>query len=516
MTQTETGNRYVPARPKGRKFLTLFAVCVSVFMLPLDYTVVAVALHDIQTSLNGSYSDLQWVVNGYTLTFAAFMLAGGGLADLFGRRRIFSLGLLVFATSSLGCGLAPTAMILNIARAAQGMGAALLFSAAVPLLVQEFTHPGERARAFGIFGAVVGIGAGLGPFIGGIIVSLAGWRMAFLVNVPVSLVVALVTFAGVSESRDPAAKSVDWWGTLTFTSANFFLIYALIAGNEAGWGSAAITGSLTISVALFAVFAKIELAHSYPMFDLQLLRRPEFIGVSIPPLVLSISFWGVFLFAPLYFQTSLGYSPLQAGLAALPFAVPLFFMGPVGGWLAVRMSSAHLLAVGQALVGIGSLLLLVATKDSGWSGFLFGAAVSGIGCGLINGEMTNAAMSIVPPERSGMASGINGTMRQIGVSLGFAGLGAILAYATRDALSESLATFALPANQLAGASADIVKGDIVAAASRLPASVQIAFPATARAALFHGFMTIAFVAGVVGLAGALATLLLLRKPTRPS
>jgi EmrB/QacA subfamily drug resistance transporter len=497
-------------RAAGSKTATLFAVCVAVFMLPLDYTVVAVALHDIQAELNASYSDLQWVVNGYTLTFAALLLAGGSLADLFGRKRIFLSGLVVFAVSSLGCGISPDALILNITRATQGIGAALMFSAAVPLLVQEFTGAAERAKAFGIFGAVVGIGAGLGPLIGGAIISVAGWRWAFLVNVPVTLIVAAVTWKGVTESRDPQAHSVDWPGAITFTCANFLLIYALIVGNEAGWASRNILGSLVGAFLLFAGFIWLERLRPYPMFDFSLFRNPTFVGVSIPPLVLSICFWGVFLFTPLYFQTVLGYSPFQTGLAVLPFAVPLFFMGPVGGWLATRISSAHLLALGQALVGLGSLLLLFANGQSGWEAYLLGAAVSGTGCGLINGEMTNAAMSIVPPERSGMASGINGTMRQVGVALGFAGLGAILASATEHALSIDAISSQMGSAHFAAIAADIVKGDIAAAASKLPATLQHGFVDAAHRALFEGYRTMVTVAGVSGIGGALATLLLVK------
>jgi MFS family permease len=246
------------------------------------------------------------------------------------------------------------------------------------------------------------------------------------------------------------------------------------------------------------------------MFDLSLFRNPTFIGVSIPPLVLSICFWGVFLFTPMYFQTVLGYAPFKTGLAVLPFAVPLFFMGPVGGWLATRISSAHLLALGQALVGIGSLLLLLASRDAGWEAYMLGAAVSGTGCGLINGEMTNAAMSIVPSERSGMASGINGTMRQVGVALGFAGLGAILASATQHALSVDAVAGQLPPHRLAELAADIVKGAIGAAAGQLPMALQNTFTEAAHRALFLGYRTMVIVAGVIGIGGALGTLALVR------
>ncbi len=505
-----------PGRNRFRGPGTLAAVAVAVFMLPLDYTVVAVALHDIQRDLGASYADLQWVVNGYTLTFAAFLLAGGGLADLLGRRRVFLIGLGVFAASSLACGLASAALALNVARAAQGVGAALLFSAAVLLLVQEFTEPAARARAFGVFGAVVGLGAGLGPLIGGVIVSLAGWRWAFLVNVPVSLAVAALTLVTVRESRDPEAKGVDWGGTVTFTTSCFLLIYALISGNESGWGSRLVLAAFAGSALLLAGFVAVERRRSYPMFDLSLFRNLRFVGVCLPPLVLSTAFWGVFLFAPMYYQVALGYTPFQAGLAVLPFAAPLFVTGPVGGWLAGRISTQRLLALGQLLVGAGSLGLLLANRDSGWRAFALGAAVSGIGTGLINGQMTNAAMSIVPPERSGMASGINGTMRQIGVALGFAGLGAILAAATGAAFAPAAAALHVTAGDSAVLAGFVIKGDLTGGAARLPEALHPAFLEAAHTALFHGFRTIATVAGLVGLGGAAATFALLRGVTAPA
>jgi len=492
------------------KFATLVAVCVSTFMLPLDYTIVSVALHDIQIDLKASFIDIQWIVNAYTLTFAAFLLAGGAFSDLFGRRRIFLGGLSVFMLSSLACGLAPFAVLLNIARGVQGVGAAFMFASAVPLLVREFEGP-ERARAFGIFGAIVGIGAALGPFLGGLIVGALGWRWAFLVNVPVTAFVIGLTLWRVRDSRDPNAGGLDWGGFITFSAACFLLVLALILGNDAGWSSQRIIGLVAGVVVLLLVFAAVETRRIYPMFDLSLFKSATFIGASLPPLVLSISFWGPFLYFPLYYQGVLGYSPLAAGAAVLPFAVPLFVMGPVGGWLAARIPSRALLALGQGLVGAGALLLLWRTSaGSTWTAFVLGGLVCGTGAGLINGEMTNVAVSIVPEERSGMASGINGTMRQVGVALGFAGLGAILARRTADAFGAVADTLGVPADQIKVLASRIVKGDIHGAVASVPVPLQQGFEAAAGASMFEGMRSIALVAGVVGLGGAVLTFLLMR------
>ena len=494
-----------------RKQATLLAVCISTFMLPLDYTVVAVALHDIQRDLNASFTDLQWVINGYTLTFAAFLLAGGALADLLGRRRIFVVGMVVFMLSSLFCGIAITPLILNLARGTQGIGAALMFSASLPLLVQEFEGD-ERARAFGIFGAVVGIGAALGPFLGGIVINSLGWRWAFLINVPVTAFVIWLTLLKVAESRDPNAHGVDWGGFFTFTSSCFLLIFALISGTEMGWSNPSIVLAFIGAGLLLALFGFVELRQSYPMFDLTLFKNRTFVGVSIPPLVLSISFWGIFLYFPLYYQSILNYSALQAGLAVLPFAVPLFVMGPVGSMLAARLSSRVLLSIGQLLVGLGALLLMIATPNSTWLAFTAGALLSGTGAGLINGEMSNVAMSIVPVERSGMASGINSTMRQIGVAIGFAGLGAILAQQTTNRFLHLVANAPIAATgREVDLAKQVVKGNIAGAIASLPPEVHADFVTIANASFFSGFQSIILVAATVALVGALSTFALVRR-----
>jgi EmrB/QacA subfamily drug resistance transporter len=494
------------ADARMRKLITLIVVCASTFMLPLDYTIVAVALHDIQQNLGASFIDLQWVINGYTLAFAAFVLAGGSLADLFGRRRLFLIGMTIFGLSSLTSGLAPTPLILNLARGVLGLGAALMFAAALPLLVMEF-EGAERAKAFGVFGAVVGLGAALGPFLGGIIVGTLGWRWAFLVNVPVIVVLVGLTMSKVRESRDPNAHIIDWGGLCSFTSFCFFFFYAIINGNEDGWTSLVILGCFGVAAVMLRAFIVIELHHHYPMFDLTLFRNATFVGASTPAIVLSVAFWGPFLYFPMYYQSALEYSAFEAGSAVLPFAIPLFVMGPIGGWLSLRLSSRALLGLGQFLVGAGSLLLLMPGPDATWLAFSLGAVVSGSGAGLINGEMTNIALSLVPAERSGMASGINSTARQVGVAIGFAGLGAILSDAIADSFQGLMAGHAIGA-QVATL---VVKGDLTAAMAAVPVPLRDSVLRAAHGAVYHGFHVIVTIAGVVGIAGAIFSYITVRQ-----
>jgi EmrB/QacA subfamily drug resistance transporter len=488
-----------------RKLITLIVVSASTFLLPLDYTIVSVALHDIQSNLDASFIDLQWVVNGYTLTFAAFVLAAGSLADFFGRKRVFLIGMLVFAASSLASGMAPTPLILNLARGVLGVGAALMFAASLPLLIVEF-EGAERAKAFGVFGAVVGIGAALGPFLGGIIISALGWRWAFLVNVPIIAILLALTLPHIRESRDPNAHGVDWGGLVSFTLFCFLFFYGVISGNDHGWSSGPIVGSFIAAAVVLLIFIRFELTHHYPMFDLSLFKSTTFVGASTPPIVLSVAFWGPFLYFPTYYQGALDYSPLAAGAAVLPFAVPLFVMGPVGGWLASRISSRSLLALGQLLVGVGSLLMLIPGPDATWMAFAVGALVSGTGAGLINGEMSNVAISLVPPERAGMASGINSTARQVGVAIGFAGLGAVLSSVIGRHFSDATHNSNLDPSIVSM----VVKGDLHGAVDAVSEPLRGAVHHAALMAVYDGFHIILAIAGVVGVVGAIFSYVTIR------
>ncbi len=263
-----------------RKWWTLIAVSVAIFMLLLDITVVNVALPDIQRSLHSSFSDLQWVVNAYALTLAAFLLTSGSVADLIGRRRVFVVGLVVFTASSAVCGLSTTPLMLNLARAVQGTGGAMMFATALALLAQAF-HGKERGTAFGVFGAVTGGAVAIGPVLGGVITSGIGWEWIFFVNVPIGVIAVFIALTRVADSRDPSATGVDWAGLVTFSGSLFLLVYALVQGNEKGWGSPEIVSFLIGAVVLMVLFLIVELRQSQPMLDLSLFRRPAFSGASI-------------------------------------------------------------------------------------------------------------------------------------------------------------------------------------------------------------------------------------------
>jgi EmrB/QacA subfamily drug resistance transporter len=315
-----------------RKWWTLIAVSVAIFMLLLDITVVNVALPSIQGSLKSSFSDLQWVVNAYALTLAAFLLTAGSVADLIGRRRVFTLGLIVFTASSAVCGLSTTPLMLNLARAVQGVGGAMMFSTSLALLAQAF-HGRERGTAFGVFGAVTGAAVAVGPVVGGIITSGIGWEWIFFINVPIGIAAVAITLSRVVESSDPGARRVDWIGLVTFSGALFALVFALIEGNGDGWGSTKIVLLLIGALVLFIAFITAERMQSRPMLDLSLFRKPAFTGASIVAFSVSASIFAMFLYLTLYIQDVLGYTALQAGLRFLPITLLSFVAAPIAGRL---------------------------------------------------------------------------------------------------------------------------------------------------------------------------------------
>src|SRR5271170_2416329 len=270
-------------------------------MLLLDITVVNVALPDIQRSLHSSFSDLQWVVDAYALTLATFLLTAGSVADLVGRKRVFIVGLFVFTISSAVCGLSTTPLELNLARAVQGTGGAMMFATSLALLAQAF-HGKERGTAFGVFGAVTGAAVAVGPVLGGVITSGIGWEWIFFVNVPIGAAAVFVTLSKVAESRDPEASGIDWGGLITFSGGLFLLVYALVQGNAKGWGSTEIVAMLSGAVVLLVLFLIVELAQRRPMLDLKLFRRPAFTGANIVAFCLAASYFAMFLYLTLYIQ----------------------------------------------------------------------------------------------------------------------------------------------------------------------------------------------------------------------
>jgi EmrB/QacA subfamily drug resistance transporter len=496
-----------------RKWWTLIAVAVAIFMLLLDITVVNVALPDIQRSLHASFRDLQWVVNAYAITLAAFLLTAGSLADLFGRRRIFVTGLVVFTLSSAACGLSSTPLVLNLARAVQGTGGAMMFATSLALIAQAFHGP-ERGIAFGIFGGVIGAAVAVGPVVGGVIASGIGWEWIFFVNVPIGVLAVLVTLRQVDESRDPEATGVDWLGLVTFCGALFLLVFALIQGNEKGWGSTEIVSYLASSAVLLVLFVIVERRQRRPMLDLTLFRRPAFAGASIVAFSVSASMFAMFLYLTLYIQNVLGYGPLQAGLRFLPITLVSFVVAPISGRLSVRVPVRLLLGTGLVLVSAGLLAMTAITPTSGWETLIPGFLIAGAGVGMINPPLASTAVGVVHHSRSGMASGINNTFRQVGIATGIAGLGAVFQHQVTQQTSSAL-SHTEPGRKVLHAAGGklgtaLVSGDVGTLARSLPPAAGRALGNAYRIGFTEALTRILLIGSAVAVVGAALAFALVR------
>jgi EmrB/QacA subfamily drug resistance transporter len=491
------------------KWWTLLAVCLAIFMLLLDITIVNVALPDIRRELDSSFTDLQWVVDAYALALAALLLATGSLGDLLGRRRIFVIGILLFVFASLLCGLATTPTILNLARGLQGVGGAMMFANSLALIAQEFP-PQERGTAFGLWGATTGFAVAVGPLAGGVLTEGLGWEWIFFVNIPIGLLTAAMTVMRVPLSdRDPTAR-IDWPGVVTFSGALFCLVLALIEGNDEGWTSALVLGLLIGSVVLLGTFVAIERRSAQPMFDLSLFRKPAFTGAQIVAFCLHASIFSIFLYLTLYLQNILGYSALEAGLRFLPVSLLSFVVAPVAGKLAERLPVRGFLGAGLITVGAGLMLMGGIEPSDDWTTLLAGFIVSGIGIGLINPPLATAAIGVVEPQRSGVASGINSTFRQVGTATGIAGLGAIFQARISHKLSDALSGTPLPAGAEDQLSAAVTSGGAQAAARAAPPQARDALIEAARRAFVDGLDEILVVAALVAFVGGILAFALVR------
>jgi EmrB/QacA subfamily drug resistance transporter len=415
----------MPARHvEDHKWWTLTAVCVATFMLLIDITIVNVALPDIAKALHSSFTDLQWVIDAYALSLAALLLTWGATSDRLGRRYIFVVGLAIFTLASLGCALSTSPTMLNLARAVQGVGGAAMFATSLALLASAF-HGRERGTAVGIWGATIGAAVAIGPLAGGALTESIGWESIFYVNVPIGIAAIYISLTRVAESKDPDAGPNDWLGLVTFSGGLFLLIFALVRGNAEGWSSTLIVSFLIGAAVLLLAFVIVEARIEYPMFDLTLFRKPTFGGACIAAFALSASMFSMFLYLTLYLQNGLGLSPLEAGLRFLPLSLLSFFVAPIAGRLSARVPIRALIGGGMVLVGIALLLMRGLSASSEWTALLGGFIVAGVGVALVNAPLASTAVSVVPPQRAGMGSGINSTFRQVGIATGTAALGAL-------------------------------------------------------------------------------------------
>jgi EmrB/QacA subfamily drug resistance transporter len=421
---------------ENKKWWTLAAVSFGLFMIMLDNTIVNVALPTLQKSLHLKVSELEWVVTGYALTFGALMLTGGKLADLYGRRLIFVVGLIIFTLSSLGCGLAGSATVLIGARVVQGVGAALMNPSTLSIITVTFP-PRQRGTAIGIWAGVSALALAIGPLAGGVITEHINWNWIFFINVPIGAIAIVAAFAFIEESRDTSlVQRPDVPGLFTSALGLFALSYALIEANTFGWTSARILGAFAVAVVSLVSFILLEHRQRLPMLDLSLFRNRGFSGANGVMLLVGLAMFGVFFYVSLYLQQILGYSPIQAGASFLPWTLLIILLAPQAGRLSDRFGSRPFVAGGMTLVAVSLFLFSRMDAHTTWWGLLPAMILGGAGMAAAMAPTTAAAMASVRPDKAGVGSAVLNSMRQVGGSLGIAIMGAIVA----SGISTSLAS----------------------------------------------------------------------------
>ena len=405
---------------------TLALVSIATAMLMLDIAVVNTAITDMGKDLGATLDDLKWVIDAYTLALAAVVLTAGSLADRFGRRRVFAIGLAVFTVTSGMAAVATDITMLNIFRAFQGIGAAAMFATSLALLAHEFPGTQERAKALAVYGATIGASFAVGPLVGGLLTTGLGWRSIFLINIPIGLFALVMTIRYVRESQDPRAPRVDWAGQVTLTAGLFLLVLGLLRGNDDGWTSAPIVAELSAAAILLIAFVAIQRRVAEPMMPLRFFRIPSFAGAQIAAFAISATFFAIFLYMTVLLQQVLGLSAIEAGLVYLPATVLNFFVAGASATIGERISPRVMVAGGLMLVAVGMLLMINVGADSHWSAMLPGSLVAMFGAGMFNPALSGVALGTLPEEHSGLAAGVNDMFRQAGIAVGVAALGAMI------------------------------------------------------------------------------------------
>jgi EmrB/QacA subfamily drug resistance transporter len=492
---------------ENRKWWTLGAMCFALFMIMLDNTVVNVALPTIQKDLGASISGLEWTINGYTLSFAVLLATGGRLGDIFGRRRMFLFGVVIFALSSATAGFAPDATALVISRVVQGVGAALMMPATLSIITDAFPA-NERGKAMGMWAGVSALALAVGPVLGGFLTEHVSWRAIFYLNIPVAVGAVTAALFAVRESRDTSVgREVDYAGVAVLTAGLTALILALVEGNSWGWGSTQIVLLLGTAALALPAFVFVEGRVKAPMVQFDLLSDRNFLGAVVVALIVSFAMLGVFFFLALYMQDILHYSPLEAGVRFLPSTVMIVGVAPVAGRLSDRFGPRWLIAGGLLIVAASLFSFSSIAVDSSYLDLLPGFMLLGIGIAMTMSPMTSAAMNAVPVQKAGIASGVLSMFRMVGGSLGVAVTGAIFQGLVSSKLDTLLTGSGVTAaqraevsSQLGGGSTEPIQGVDPAQAKQVVVAGREAFVY----ALGHAMSVSAAVALVGAIVGATA------------
>ena len=483
----------------NRRWWTLAAMCFALFMVMLDNTVVNVALPSIQADFDASLASLEWTINAYTLPFAVLLVTGGRLGDIFGRRRVFLIGVVLFAVASATIGLAPSEGWLVASRAVQGVGAALMMPGSLSILTNAFP-PAERGKAIGTWAGVSALALALGPLVGGWLTEEVSWRAIFLLNLPVAAGAVTMTLFAAEESRDEtASRKLDIPGIGALTTALAALVLALIEGNAWGWSSAGVLGLLALAVVAGVAFVAIERRSAVPIVDFAFFRSRAFLGANVVAFAVSFAMFAMFFFIALYMQNILGYSPLEAGVRFLPSTLVIMVTGPIAGRLADRVGARPLMVTGLLTTTVALFWQSQIDTGSGYSTLWPGFVLMGLGMGLIMSPMSMAAMNAVDRSKAGVASGTLSMFRMVGGTFGVAALGALVATVGRNDLETSLPGLSTGARErvveglgssaaLEGAPARLVDAAHAAFVDALSLGLTVAAGATLAAAVVAWFL----------------------------
>ena len=478
--------------------IALAAVCLASLMFGLEISSVPVILPTLEKVLQGDFKDMQWIMNAYTIACTTVLMATGTLADRFGRKRVFVIGIAAFGVTSLLCGLAQSVPALIVSRFLQGMGGGTMLICQVAVLSHQFQEGKERVKAFGVWGIIFGIGLGFGPIIGGIIVAVSNWQWVFLVHVLLSAITLILVFSGVQESRDPHAEKLDTAGIVTLSLSVFGLTYFITQGPDLGFTSAAAISIIVASVVSFIIFLFVEKRNPRPMFDFSVFRIRNFSGALLGSMGMNFSFWPFMIYLPIFFQGALGYGSVTAGLSLLAYTLPTLVVPPIGEKLAHKYQPGIVIPAGMFTIGLGFILMKFGGSVDHANGLtmLPGCLLAGIGLGLTNTTVTNTTTGSVPSTRAGMASGIDMSARLITLAVNIALMGFILVEAVLSYLKS-----ALPGSRdtlrLRSLAEKIAAGNF--------ASLKQVFPelssldpsgAVVHAALVHGFGLVMLYGGI--------------------
>lgn len=478
--------------------VALAAVCLASLMFGLEISSVPVILPTLEKVLHSDFKGMQWIMNAYTIACTTVLMATGTLADRFGRRRIFILGIAAFGLTSLLCGFAQNVSILIASRFLQGMGGGTMLICQVAVLSHQFQEGKERVKAFGAWGIIFGIGLGFGPIIGGMIVAVSSWQWVFLVHVVLSVITLILVLSGVQESRDPRAEKLDTVGVVTLSFAVFGLAYFITQGPDLGFSSPAAISIMIASAVSFLLFLFVERRNPHPMFDFSVFRIRNFSGALLGSMGMNFSFWPFMIYLPIFFQSALGYGSIAAGVSLLAYTLPTLVIPPMAERLAHKYQPGVVIPAGMFTIGLGFILMKFGSSLPHPSGLtlLPGCLLAGIGLGMTNTPVTNTTTGSVPSTRAGMVSGIDMSARLITLAINIALMGFLLVEGVLSYLKNTLPG-SLDSARLRTLAEKIAAGNF--------ASLQQGFPelssfdasgSVVHAALIHGFGLVMLYGGI--------------------